>query len=95
LTVSEDALAVARVKASGAVILGKTNVPFALGSGELERGVASLPGLPATVLPIGASPAGLPIGAQVIGPTFEDRTPIHFAELVKRHLGGFTPPPLD
>jgi amidase len=30
-TASEDALAVARVKAAGAVILGKTNVPLALG----------------------------------------------------------------
>src|SRR5258708_5911779 len=28
---AEDALAVARVKAAGAVVLGKTNVPFALG----------------------------------------------------------------
>ena len=58
-------------------------------------GVASAPGLPATVLPIGASPTGLPIGAQVIGPMFEDRTSIRFAELVEHHVGGFTPPPLD
>ena len=58
-------------------------------------GVATAPGLPATVLPIGASAAGLPIGAQVIGPMFEDRTPIRFAELVEHEFGGFTPPPLD
>lgn len=58
-------------------------------------GVATLPGLPATVLPIGTCEAGLPIGVQAIGPMFEDRTTIRFAELAERDFGGFTPPPLD
>ena len=58
-------------------------------------GIATLPGLPATVFPIGRSDEGLPIGVQAIGPMYEDRTPIRFAELAERHFGGFTPPPLD
>ena len=58
-------------------------------------GVASVPGTPATVLPIGTSEGGLPIGAQVIGPMFGDHTTIRFAELLEREIGGFTPPPLD
>jgi len=57
-------------------------------------GLASLPGLPATVLPLGATPVGLPIGVQAVGPMCEDLTTIHFAELVEREFGGFTPPPL-
>ncbi|MFG1807642.1 amidase [Streptomyces sp. NPDC049040] len=55
-------------------------------------GVATTPGLPATVAPIGRSNEGLPIGAQFIGPLYEDRTPIRFAELLERETGGFTPP---
>jgi len=55
-------------------------------------GVATLPGLPATALPIGRSPEGLPIGAQIIGPWLEDRTPIHLAHLIEREFGGFQPP---
>lgn len=58
-------------------------------------GVATLPGLPATVLPIGVSEDGLPIGVQAIGAMFEDRTTIRFAELAEREFGGFTAPPLD
>jgi len=58
-------------------------------------GVATLPGLPATVLPIGTSEDGLPIGVQAIGPMFGDRTTIRFAELAERDFGGFTPPPLE
>jgi amidase len=50
-------------------------------------------GLPATVAPIDRSPAGLPIGAQIIGPYLEDRTTIAFAELLEREFGGFIPPP--
>jgi amidase len=57
-------------------------------------GVATLPGLPATALPIGTSAEGLPIGVQAIGPAYEDRTTLRFAELAERLVGGFTPPPL-
>lgn len=57
-------------------------------------GVATSPGLPSTVAPIGRSEEGLPIGAQFIGPMFEDHTTIRFAELLEREFGGFVPPPL-
>ena len=57
-------------------------------------GVATLPGLPVTVLPVGRSPEGLPIGVQAIGPMYGDRTTLRFAELAEREFGGFTPPPL-
>ena len=60
----------------------------------LWPGVATLPGLPATALPIGRSPEGLPIGAQIIGPWLEDRTPLRLAQLIEREFGGFAPPPL-
>jgi amidase len=56
-------------------------------------GVATLPGLPATAMPIGISEEGLPIGVQAIGGMFQDRTTIRFAELAEREFGGFTPPP--
>jgi amidase len=55
--------------------------------------VATPPGLPATVMPIGLSRTGLPIGVQIIGPLFEDRTPLVFAQLLEREFGGFTKPP--
>ena len=41
-----------------------------------------------------SSDQGLPIGAQLIGPMFEDRTPIRFAELLETEFRGFDPPPL-
>ncbi|MFI6825658.1 amidase family protein [Kribbella sp. NPDC050241] len=43
---------------------------------------ASLTGHPALSMPIGHTPDGLPVGAQVIGPWHEDDTAITFAELV-------------
>lgn len=55
--------------------------------------LATPPGLPATVMPIGRSRAGLPIGVQIIGPFLEDRTTIAFAGLMEREFGGFSPPP--
>lgn len=57
-------------------------------------GTATLPGLPATALPIGRGEGGLPIGVQAIGPMFGDRTTLRFAELVEREFGGFAPPNL-
>ena len=61
-------------------------------SNVIWAGLATLPGLPATALPIGVSPEGLPIGAQIIGPWLEDRTPIHLARLIEREFGGFRAP---
>ncbi|GAA5039934.1 amidase [Actinopolymorpha pittospori] len=57
-------------------------------------GIASAPGLPATVAPIAHASDGLPIGVQIIGPRYEDLTPIHFAQLLEQSYGGFVPPPL-
>lgn len=45
-------------------------------------GVATFPGLPATAAPIGKTAAGLPIGVQIIGGIFEDRTTLAFANLL-------------
>jgi amidase len=56
-------------------------------------GIANLPGLPATAIPIGLSPEGLPIGVQIVGPWLEDRTPLKLAELIEREFGGFVSPP--
>ena len=56
-------------------------------------GIATLPGLPATAIPIGLSPDGLPVGVQIVGPWLEDRTPLKLAELIEREFGGFVRPP--
>ncbi len=55
---------------------------------------ASLPGLPAVVAPAGLTPAGLPVGVQIIGPLFEDDTAITFAELLAEVTGGYQAPDL-
>jgi amidase len=57
-------------------------------------GIATLPGLPATAIPVGFSPEALPIGVQIVGPWLEDRTPLRLAELIEREFGGFVPPPM-
>ena len=56
-------------------------------------GIATLPGLPATAIPLGLS-QGLPVGVQIVGPWLEDRTPLKLAELIEREFGGFVPPPM-
>ena len=56
--------------------------------------IANLPGLPATAIPTGLSPEGLPIGVQIVGPWLEDRTTLKLAELIEREFGGFVPPPV-
>lgn len=55
-------------------------------------GLATMPGLPATAVPAGRSPEGLPVGVQLIGPMFEDRTPLRLAELLEQEIGGFQAP---
>ena len=57
-------------------------------------GIATLPGLPTTAIPLGLSGDGLPIGVQIVGPWLEDRTPLKLAELIEREFGGFVAPPM-
>jgi amidase len=57
-------------------------------------GIATLPGLPSTAIPLGLSGEGLPIGVQIVGPWLEDRTPLKLAELIEREFGGFIAPPM-
>ena len=45
-------------------------------------GVATLPNLPATSVPVAQDPDGLPINVQVIGPHLEDRMTIAFAGML-------------
>ncbi len=42
--------------------------------------------LPATVAPIGLTPAGLPCGVQIMGPQYADLTCIHFARPLERPI---------
>jgi amidase len=49
-------------------------------------------GLPATVVPVGLTKAGLPVGMQVIGPYLEDATSIDVAAKIEEVLGGFRSP---
>jgi amidase len=56
-------------------------------------GLPSLSWLPATTIPLGASPAGLPIGAQIIGPAFADYRCIRLAQAIETSFRRFTPPP--
>ncbi|MEV4052019.1 amidase [Amycolatopsis sp. NPDC049688] len=58
-------------------------------------GLATMPGLPATAVPAGRSPEGLPVGVQLIGPMFEDRTPLRLAELLEEKMGGFQGGPVS
>ncbi|MGW4310723.1 amidase [Streptomyces californicus] len=55
-------------------------------------GLPTMPGLPATAVPAGRSPEGLPVGVQLIGPMYEDRTPLRLAELLEQVMGGFEAP---
>ena len=56
-------------------------------------GLTGLAYLPSTVAPIGLSPDGLPVGVQIVGPQFGDRTTIAFAQALEREYQGFQAPP--
>ena len=55
-------------------------------------GLATMPGLPATAVPAGQSPNGLPVGVQIIGPMYGDRTTLRLAGLLEQGIGGFRTP---
>jgi amidase len=68
-----------------------SEVPYALHL--VWAGLASLPLLPATAVPVSRSTAGLPIGVQIIGPRWGDRTTLAVGRHVEALTGGFHPPP--
>jgi amidase len=49
--------------------------------------------LPATVVPVGLTEAGLPVGVQIVGPFLGDLTTLHVARLLAEMLGGCPHPP--
>jgi amidase len=55
--------------------------------------LATACGLPATAIPVGRTPAGLPVGAQLIGPRGGDYRNLAIAEAIEAALGGFAAPP--
>jgi amidase len=54
--------------------------------------LATACGLPATAIPVGRTPEGLPVGAQLIGPRGGDSRLLAAAEAIEAQLGGFTAP---
>jgi amidase len=56
-------------------------------------GMATVAYLPATVVPVGRTAQGLPVGIQIVGPYLEDRTTLAVARCLEELLGGFVSPP--
>jgi amidase len=56
-------------------------------------GLSGLVYLPATVAPAGLTAKGLPVGVQIVGPQYGDKSCIAFAGLLERAYRGFVPPP--
>ncbi len=61
--------------------------------GLVYPALSTVAGQPATAFPVGISRGGLPIGLQAVGPYLEDLTPVRFAALLAREIGGFRRPP--
>lgn len=57
-------------------------------------GLATALHLPATAVPAGRTAAGLPVGAQLIGPPGGDATTLALAQAIGEQVRGFEPPPL-
>lgn len=56
-------------------------------------GLSCLTYLPATVAPAGLTRQGLPVGVQIVGPQYGDRSCIAFARLLEQTYRSFVPPP--
>ena len=56
-------------------------------------GLAGVAYLPATVIPAGQGPDGLPIGVQIIGPAYGDLRCVQLAQRLEALGFGFVPPP--
>lgn len=61
--------------------------------GLFWAGYPGVVGLPATAIPQGLSPGGLPVGAQIIGDSFADPLCLQMAQWLESAWCGFSPPP--
>ena len=61
--------------------------------GLFWAGYPGVVGLPATAIPLGLSPGGLPVGAQIIGDSFADPLCLQMAQWLESAWCGFSPPP--
>lgn len=57
-------------------------------------GYPGLCGLPATAIPLGLSPEGLPVGAQIVGPVYSDPVGLRLAQFIEDGFRAFVPPPM-
>jgi amidase len=55
-------------------------------------GLATLPNLPATAVPAGMTAHGLPVGLQIVGARWADRTTLAAASLIEGARGSLLPP---
>ena len=67
------------------LMIDDTEVPYL--SQRAWSEIATFPGLPSTCAPAGRNIDGLPVGVQIIGPSWGDLTTLHLAELMARELG--------
>jgi len=49
--------------------------------------------LPASTAPLGMTRAGLPVGVQIVGPLYGDRTTLAVARMLEKSWRAFEPPP--
>jgi amidase len=56
-------------------------------------GYSGMAFLPSTAAPCGFTPAGLPVGVQIVGPQYGDLTCLAFARLLEQEFQAFVPPP--
>ncbi len=54
---------------------------------------ATLTGRPSTTAPVGLTASDLPVASQMMGPFWEDATPIEFPALLADEIGGSAVPP--
>jgi amidase len=73
-----------------ALTINDKQVPYSTLMGWI--GMATSAHLPATVVPVGRTRSGLPVGLQVVGAYLEDHTTIDVAARIGEIIGGFVPP---
>jgi aspartyl-tRNA(Asn)/glutamyl-tRNA(Gln) amidotransferase subunit A len=70
----------------------KLDDPLSMYMCDIFAAPVSLAGVPAISLPVGLDSAGLPIGAQLIGPMYGEARVLRVAATLERELGRIAPP---